>query len=1016
MKNILTLLRTLVLLPTAAFLFACQEPVIDEPDPDPIPEGPAPEVELTVSAGNLVFSSCAGSQEARVSTNQDTWTATVSGTGSGWISVVPENDALTVSVSENTGMQERRGTVTVSAGGRKTDISVRQDGAQALPAGGENMKLSYTLADNTVVAPKAFADYVIASDEKHCILTLRKDIPKELIPAFRTNLVINTPTSVLPGGLLGRVGEIEETDDGYLLPYSPINLTEAFKDLDMNMEEVDLNEYVTRVEDADGNEVTFTRTRATASLPLHIDLPAVGWDLPLGFSLTPKMGLDLQLKMQLIVGDYKISTLTFKVDMAAEIGADLELALDGSVEKYFKLMTLYFAALPVGPVVLTPGVDLYAVVGADGKIGLTASASTVLHTSAELHYDEINGLSGECSAGDPEPGETKYSAGPTIEAGFSYGLGVGPSIGVYTDVIQAGITMNLRRREALSTSLDLISLLNDPDDRMTMVLYRNAELSIKWEVNAALHLRAFGLSKDFTAPSIGLGGDKYKVFPPFADDFAVIPEGNGYRFQSWVTGPSLLPGYAGDPLGEMALKISDPQRPLQDKYVSFDLTEARADALWNDPNTPQPVEASVSGLESGRTYIAELCWKMGDNTICLKPLGRIVAVDNRMLAAIRGILSDVKSCAANQWEGCNWDDADIPINKYANVYFVGSSEGDQNYLWMQIDLPDEWRLGRDLRVENHSAGVASFSWTMHPSVLEFDTITIEDVNFSGFTQRGTTTARIDSDMKVKTYIDHSPRSFYYPDTVTEKLDMSGSGIRSIAEYHAIPEILVDDCLQLESISLSPDVGETIRTFSAKNCPALTAVWLNGDINVTPAQVEEMTSAVANAGNAMGLGILLDTPRTFNTLTVGKGVSSLHIRNIGSLVLSGAADLESVLLEGHASSLSVSDCARLEELLAPDIGLESFSISGTPMLKWISIYDNPRLTMVVPAVFDQIRNAGGKVKYDVRYEYQTLSGGIPYFVDDYGKTWYRATGRYYYYDTGHGFYYADEPGRGYHLKD
>lgn len=521
-----------------------------------------------------------------VATNQDSWASAVSESDSAWLSVSTESSTVTVTVLENTGDKDRGGTITISAGGKKVDLPVKQDAAAGLPAGGENTKVTYTLKEGTVVAPKAFASYIIAHDAEKMTFTLSKDTPRELFPASGTDLIINTPTNVLPGGLLGKIRFVEETADGYLVGYYPCDLTAVFKDLDLDTDEMDLNEYVTRVEDAEGNELPFTKTKAGVALPLHIDLPAVGWDLPLGFSLTPKVGLDLKLIMQMIVGDYKISTLNLKVDMAAEIGADLELALEGSVEKYFKLLTLYFAAIPVGPVVLTPGIDIYGVVEADGKIALTASASTVLHSSATLHYDEINGLSGETTASDPEPGETKYSAGPKIEAGFSYGLGIGPSIGIYTDVIQAGITMNVRRREALSTSLDLISLFSNNDEYLAYQLYSNAELAINWEVNAALHLRAFGMSKDFTTPSIGIGGDKYKLFPPIDTHFEVTNEGSGFRFKSQVTGPSLLPGYAGDAMGEMVLRVYDPQRPLQDKYVSFDLDEAKAAALWEHPDKP----------------------------------------------------------------------------------------------------------------------------------------------------------------------------------------------------------------------------------------------------------------------------------------------------------------------------------------------------------------------------------------------------------------------------------------------
>lgn len=1020
MKTSLRFFNFLVILLGVALLFSCEKP---EPEPEPIP--PEPEVELSFSLEKLVFSAYEGSQQATVTTNQTDWTVTVPDTDAEWLSVSISGSTVTISVRENTGEQERSGKVIISAGGKKIEIPVNQDAAAGVPVGCENAKVTYTLKNGTVVAPKSFASYIKAHDAELRTFTVGRDLPAEMLPSPGTNLIINTPTKVLPGGLLACIDSVEESADGYRVSYHQINFTAVFKDLDLDTDEVDLGEYVTRIEDAEGNEVPFTKTKASAQQKYHIDIPLKGWDLPAGFTLTPKMGLDIALKMQMIIGDFKISTLNLKVDLDTTLGAELELAYEGSVSKDFKLLSIYFAAIPMGPVVLTPAVDIYAVVGADGKISFTASATNVFHSSAELHYDEINGLSGDFNADPPKFGDTRYAVGVTLDGGISYGLGVGPSIGVYTDIIQAGVTVNLRQREGLSTSLDLLALCashseNDMENLISSSL-QNAEYSLSWLLDASLHFRALGATKDFDAPSIPLSGESYKLFPALSyQDVEMVQEGGRYFVKASLSGPSMLPGYIGSDTGELVVGIHKSGNDhAASEIFPFDLTEEKAQALWDDRDNPQTIEAEISGLEPGKEYWATICLKMGNNLLPLIPLGRLFFLDSRTLQTIRSILSEVKACAANEWEGCNWDDDRLPVYQYKHIRVTGDHGDDGRGVALYIILPDEWKLNQNLSIKNCSQGLTAFSWYLHPSSLEFDTISIDDVSFQHFIKSGVTTALLDWNMKTRVYINHSPQSSTYPET-TEKLDMSGSGIRSLSEYKAIPEIILDNCAQLENITLIPDVDQSIKTFSAKNCPALETLSLNGDINVSSAQIEDMISTVANAGKALALSLVLDAPRIFDALTIGKGVSSLYIKNIGSLTISNASDLKGVSINGRASGLSVSNCSQLEQLGADGVGLESFSISATPVLKHLGVANNPKLTMVVPSVFDQIRKAGGTLLYDIRYEYYSATSNDPdSFVDSKGDTWYKVNnneGEYYYYhDKGHGFYYSDEPGRGYHLK-
>ena len=1024
MKSFLRLIHILVAsMLVAALLFSCEKP-LEEPNNQGGGGQKEPDVELKFSAEKFAFSSYSGSQQGTVTTNQTSWTATVSDAAKNWITITTEGSTVTVSVQENTGNADRTGTLTISAGGKKLDIPVSQDAAAGAPAGGENMKVSYTLKEGTTIAPKALASYIKAHDAEALTFTIGKDVPKELLPATNAPLIINTPTSVLPGGLLGVIDSMEETADGYVVKYSKVNFTTLFKDLDMDTDEIDLDRYVTRIEDAEGNEVPFTKTKAAAQTSFHVNIPMKGWDLPAGFTLTPQMALDIALKMQMIVGDYKISTLNLKVDLDVTFGAELELKYEGSVQKDYKLLSLYFAAIPLGPVVLTPAIDIYAIVGADGSVTFTASATNVLHSEADLHYDELNGLSGGFKADAPDFGKTKYEAGVTLDGGISYGLGIGPSIGIYTDVIQAGLTVNLRQREGLSTKFDLLALYashNKMDDSISAAL-TEAKYSISWLLDASLHFRALGASKDYDIPSITLDGESYKLFPALDyKDVEMIQDAGKFIVKAKLSGPSMISGSRGSDTGELVLRIYESGAASASKVFDFDLTADKAQALWDDKDNPQTIQAEVSGLENGKEYYASICLKMGDSFLPLLQLGRLFFLDSKTLQAIRGILSDIKACAANEWEGCNWDDETLPVLAYEFIHVFTSSDG---MVWLEVDLAGAWQLGENLIVKNHSADLKNFRWWLdirgHPQ-QHFDTIALEDVCLDRFHYDEIYHTQTPDDTKV--FICHSPYfSGTYP-PVSEILDLSGSGYISFYDeiWQEAPEIILDNCPKLKEIVLGATEGYTITSLSAKNCPVLERLSLGGDIAISADRIGEIVNTSGG-----GLRLTLHLTQGPDALTIGNGVRYARLGNIQTVTASNAGNLEELVILQGVSNLSISSCPKLEKLSASSYAgegtLESFSISGTPNISNLGINGHQKLKMTVPAVFDQMRKAGKNLSYDIRYEYMdTYTDNGSSFATE-SAFWRLAkydsdSGIYtYYHDRGYGFYYSAEPGQGYHTKD
>jgi hypothetical protein len=1009
MKKFLPLLPLLALL---ALMCACNP---DNPEDN---NGGGNKGPLSLSAEKMVFSSWGGERSVDVTSPKGKWSADVASDSREWISVVTsvgsgmslttkaDGSTLTIRVSQNESDNSRTGTVTVSADGKTVTLTVTQDGHEETTADDEETTVSYSLSPGTSIAPKAMVQYLVSVDENAGYFVIDKGVPAELLPS-QGGLIINTPSKLLPQGLLADIQTITQTADGYKVHYNDMPFDRAFSNLDLNSESLDIEPYITEIVDADGNPLEFSTKSSVGSHKFHVE---VSW--PLSFSvvtITPKMSMDITLKTQLIMADGYLSTLNFKVDADVLSGMDYTVDVEEGPEKPWKkkVATIVVGAIPVGPLLLTPKIEIFLIANASGKVSFTASTTKKYHAMAWLHYDELAGLSCDIDKTEPEEVENRYELGGSMEASVSAGLGIGGAMGIYKDVLSAGMSLNALVTGSLSTPISLEALKNQGPGGLLGQSLVGAELATKLELSGTASLSAsisrFSFEIEQNTPSASIDLKKYKLFPQASEEkLMVLQNGSTYIFQTTLNAPSLLSGIQGSALGELVAICTD--KKGNEKWAPFNIDERIVKNIWADEDTPQPIEARMNDLTVGEDYICTFGWRIGD---LLLPFNLKAGIPFTILKSedvndIREILRDVKACASNEWEGCNWDqDLMIQALKNVNVY-TPQAESTDKRLWVDVTIPEEWKFGSTLSIGSHSTGNNIMCHIIIKGKnRHFDTISQLDKGcYFGEFEEGAET-------RVFTYRGISVSA---GPLVTEKMDMSYSGGASWGDDNCPSTILADNLTNIDDESwwgITVPKGKSLNVLSLKNnvCKRFT-LEVNGSI--TRAAIAAL-SDVTSIDNM----VILDAYGT-SSISVGSGPNIVKAKDVGTVIVSDASNVWKIEIGTGVSSLTISNCPKLEYLIARDGDLTSFSIAK-PLSQYFSgdITNQKKLKGVIPSSWSGIR-----LYYDHRYEYAIVG----YNERPYGSGWVLiervsnidvTTGKElgsssWYKDNGYGWYYPGEP--------
>ena len=954
---------------------------------------PTPSYNVRVNPGALAFPAEGGSQEVQIITEAPSCQANSS---EGWIQTSVKGNVLTVTVGANDKEENRNGTITVSVEGAKAEVSVIQSGKSPKPEDDPYPDAHYALADKAIFVKPDYSKGITAADPAAKTFTVSSSAVGTQTPEVGQKLIMNTPTSFFPDGLLAEVVSVSESGGSYTVQYKELRLEEAFKELRIDETDLDIGGSLQKVLDPDGNEMQYTRTRAGEQHKFHIAVPEASWPTGLmeGMEFTPIMDAEVTMTLQAIVANAELYTFNVNVETDLTIGGTLSVGAEGkAVDGRKPLFSMIFSAIPVGPVLVTPLIELSAVYYISGKVSIEATAKYRTVQTQGVHYD-IN--TGWCANDFTEKNKNGHweelSVAPKLEGSIAYGLGLGPYVGIYGKVVAAGVSFDVLEKETVSEAFNFLDADVSQYADMNFVQHlQHIDYTNSIVASASFNIELVGMeAASFDSPEFTICKDEYKILPSVnleTFDFSRTEEGMNLTVDMYNR--HLIGGQL------YALMKENGNSPASSAVrLNFNGAGAALDALNDGKETVTVTGTLPLDEEDPDLLYADIMYltETIPEPVILASI-ELAPDDAKARAAFIGILKDLYKSHAGQWDGCNWFEADIDVSAMKNVRV--SHRNDK--FFYKINLPASWAVGSSVAVGDHSKDVDSFGgWEIifeDGTTNDLTTLSILDSHFLGYyisrpynhltnltvnSPAWTRFSDLDSGSKIFELLDLSR-------TPIEEVDCSGSGVT------VMKQLVLKECKSLKKLSFQSPVPES---FDVTGCTALEEVrftntlFADGYFNSKGAGTEKANLIIENG--------------TIGTLSLPYNYADVRISGstFEKVEVSGNAAVEHIDLRGSkGQTVVVKNCDKLSSLLCPDTDISAFTVETLPSASHINVENNRNLLSLVPDVFDDIADRGGSVAYDIRYTY----------TDD-------GSGTIEYTDNGFGFWYEGEPDCGYHGKE
>ncbi len=896
----------------------------------------------------------------------------------------------------------------------------------------ESLEYTYDWGEKSVPVEQQMADQIKIVNNKCFSLPYTSGTDKAY---NKDDIVVIPDCESFPGGMTARITQVSNIVGRREYKYEQVALDEVFENLHFSQTGLDLSPYADRIITPDGKEIPLTKVQGGLELSIPEvfgGLNSLGIDFGENFSISPSMKIAFKMALDVDIVDYACTYARVRVDATAKLGCDFTIKGGKSKTWTTAFFEIPFAPIPVGPLVLTPSVFVAFVFKINGEVNMTISFNYEKSYYAMALYDgqELHTQAGEVGTSS---NENPFSVSLNLSGSVEAGPNVGVTLSIYKGALGVGIDFDPHFEIASTISVPLSPeyLMNFGGSGYQLSnIYYEPALSFKFGGYVEL---LYKWRKELKVPdNVGLkySFGKTYIFPQNCKKVEVSTAGGVLSMKTWLKNKALF-------ADNLHINLRNKENSEDVVKIPFTLEGSLKDK--------EPGDSVLCSLNYDFTKLPGYKYKIEGPFIDMNIFGNVYElapgpvlpsfnrdvyiVDTNVEAAVRSILEDIYACRDGEWEGCNWNDPKAGFFDWKNVFIAYYSdkdiaEGDSDYHYsVFIDPPASWKFANEVRIDNHSEGMAEDSFRWFLGKVEAESLIINDVHFLYF-RHGPHLSKL---LEVHSpYLTEYPEVFVEPGHYNVSMNLANTGVttlktqgtvwiklsESASTFIPVPltgEFNFDNC-PLKTISIlgkghSADHGINVsgipRKLSFKNCPGVKDATMSiSDVeDISPLETYEgssfqklsistyvtstnyvNTSSLNLNGSKMSFKELNLSPRFRDSaegldVTVSNNALLERVEassTINRFQVSGCAKLSSIYL-GAPTEISVSSCPTLTSLSAsssssPWTGrLAAFSVSGTPALKNLSI-SSSLLNGTAPDCIDICYKNGGSATYPYKYAY------------------------------------------------
>jgi len=252
-----------------------------------------------------------------------------------------------------------------------------------------------------------------------------------IMPKVGDILIKTSSSDKFPYGFLGKVVEMKQGGGKTEVVTENVALDEAFEELSSN-ETIDIVDNISTITNGENKTISFTKNQSSPFRASIEKTVSFGVNVDCGDSATTLTGsIEMGLKLDFNMNIHQSKVEYFKMALTPAFTANLKLTSEfsGNIADSILIATIYLTPITVGPLIITPKLNVYASAGLSGKISLSAEATYTSSSTFGCYYDGSNwySIKPENDSSDnrsPLTGtfsmEGRIGIGPILELRFSF--------------------------------------------------------------------------------------------------------------------------------------------------------------------------------------------------------------------------------------------------------------------------------------------------------------------------------------------------------------------------------------------------------------------------------------------------------------------------------------------------------------------------------------------------------------------------------------------------------------------